>query len=142
MRGQYRIVAATFVAGVLLYPVPARSEDVISGEQVVGTERVAESVGVHDLTVDGGVVSGMLTNRSGKTLRDVQLLIRHEWLWKNEFRPGGNSPSRAVYFLIRGDLPAGGETPFTYRADPPLPIRSDGRFNTSVQVVDFVEVGS
>jgi hypothetical protein len=134
-------VFAALTVGLGLHPGPARSADVIqSGDRVVPNERVTESVALRDVTVDGGIVSGVLTNTSGKALRDVQLLIRYDWLWRNEFRPGEDNPSRAVYYTVPGDIPPGGQTKFTYRADPPLPERSDGHFNTSVKVAGFVEV--
>jgi len=133
-------VATALTVGLVIHPRPARSTDVIqSRDRVVPSERVTESVALRDVTVDGGVVSGALINTSGKALHDVQLLIRYDWLWRNEFRPGEDSSDRAVYYTVRGDIPPGGQTKFTYRADPPLPERSDGHFNTSVQVVGFVE---
>ena len=134
-------VTAVVAIGLVTHAPPARSAEVIvSPERVVPSERVAESVGLRDVVVEGDVVSGVLTNRSGKVLRDVQLLIHHDWLWKNEFRPGEDNPGRAVYYTVAGEIPPGGQTTFTYRADPPLPARSDGRFTTSVEVVGFVEV--
>jgi len=134
------VVATALTVGLVLHPRPARSADVIqSGARVVPNERVTESVALRDVTVDGGVVSGVVTSTSGKALHDVQLLIRYDWLWRNEFRPGEDSPSRSVYYTVPGDIPPGGQTKFTYRADPPLPERSDGHFNTSVEVVGFVE---
>ena len=136
-----RVIATLLAVGLAIHPGLARSADVfVSAERVVPSERVAEGVALRDVTVDGGVVSGVLTNRSDKVLRDVQLLIQYDWLWKNEFRPGEDNPGRAVYYTVPGEIPPGGQTTFTYRADPPLPARSDGRFNASVEVVGFVEV--
>jgi hypothetical protein len=34
-----------------------------------------------------------------------------------------------------------GSLPFTYHPSPSLPRRDDGHFETSVQIVGFVEVG-
>ena len=141
LSGTLYVIATAMAVGLVIHAGPARSADVIvSPERVVPSERVAESVALRDVRVKGDVVSGVLTNRSGKVLRDVQLLIKHDWLWKNEFRPGEDNPGRAVYYTVPGEIPPGGQTTFTYRADPPLPARSDGRFNTSVEVVGFVEV--
>lgn len=141
LSGTLYVIATTVAVGLVIHAWPARSADVIvSPERVVPSERVAESVALRDVRVEGDVVSGVLTNRSGEVLRDVQLLIKHDWLWKNEFRPGEDNPGRAVYYTVPGEILPGGQTTFTYRADPPLPARSDGRFNTSVEVVGFVEV--
>jgi hypothetical protein len=135
------VVATALTVGLVTHPGPARSVDVIqSGDRVVPSERMTDSVALRDVTVNGGVVSGILTNTSGKALHDVQLLVRSDWLWRNEFRPGEDSPGRSVYYTVPGEIPPGGQTKFTYSADPPLPERSDGHFNTSVRVVGFVEV--
>ena len=135
------VIATGLALGLAIHPGLARSADVfVSAEGVVPSERVAEGVALRDVTVDGGVVSGVLANTSGKVLRDVQLLIQHDWRWRSEFRPGEDNPSRAVYYVVPEEIPPGGQTKFTYRTDPPLPERSDGHFNTSVRVVGFVEV--
>ncbi len=136
------VIATALTVGLVIHAQCARSADVVvSPERVVPSARVAESVALRDVTVEGDLVSGVLTNRSGKVLRDVQLLIQHDWRWRNEFRPGEDNPGRAVYYTVPGEIPPGGQTTFTYRADPPLPARPDGRFDTSVEVVGFVEVG-
>src|SRR5438552_16487186 len=95
------VIAAVLAIGLAIHPGLARSADVsVSPERVVPSERLAEGVALRDVTVDGGVVSGVLTNTSGKVLRDVQLLIQHDWRWQNEFRPGGHDPSRAVSCVV------------------------------------------
>jgi len=102
---------------------------------------VAEAVVVRNLTVTDGTVSGDLVNTSPRLVRDVRLLIRHTWLWTSEQSPGEESPGRAAYSTVREDIPPGGSRSFTARANPPLPVRSDGRFETSVEVVGFTEIG-
>ena len=136
-----RVIATLLAVGLAIHPGLARSADVfVSAERVVPSERVAEGVALRDVTVDGGVVSGVLANTSGKVLRDVQLLIQHDWRWRSEFRPGEDNPSPAVYYVVPEEIPPGGQTKFTYRTDPPLPERSDVHFDTSVRVGGFVEV--
>src|SRR5207244_12946567 len=98
----------------------------VSAERVVPSERVAEGVALRDVTVDGGVVSGVLANTSGKVLRDVQLLIQHDWRWRSEFRPGEDNPSRAVYYVVPEEIPQGGPPKFLSRTDQRLPSRSTG----------------
>jgi len=39
------------------------------------------------------------------------------------------------------NLPPGGTVEFSYRPEPPLPGRDDGRFETTVDVVGWMEVG-
>jgi len=101
----------------------------------------AEAVVVRNLTVTDGTVSGDLVNTSRHLVRDVRLLVRHTWLWASERSPGEESPGRAEYPTVHEDIPPGGSRSFTMRADPPLPVRSDGRFETSVEVVGFTESG-
>src|SRR5689334_4348741 len=81
---------------------------------------------VSNVKVEDGVVTGELRNNSDNTVRDAQVLIRYTWLWKNEFHPGSDDPSRSVYYTVPGDLPAHGTSRFQYSPTPPLPTRADG----------------
>ena len=110
-------------------------------ERVATTSEAAQMVVVQDVRVHDGVVSGSMLNNSTRVLRDVKLLIRHQWLWRNERNPGTDNPGRADFYTVVGDLPAGGRVPFEYTITPPLPDRSDGTFRTTVEVVGFTEVG-
>jgi hypothetical protein len=96
---------------------------------------------VRDVTTRHGVVSGVLVNGSRKLLRDVRLLIHHDWLWKDEKHPGEDSPGRVDYYTVRSDLGPGKSLDFTYRTEPPLPDRDDGHFETAVEVVGWTEIG-
>src|SRR2546422_4367718 len=126
------VIVTALAVGLAIHPGLARSADVfVSAERVVPSERVAEGVALRDVTVDGGVVSGVLTNTSGKVLRDVQLLIQHDWRWRNEFRPGGDDPRPAVYYGVPEEIPPGGPTEFTPPTHPPPPARGGGHFHTS-----------
>lgn len=100
-----------------------------------------EAVVVRNVIVTDGSVSGDLVNTSHHLVRDVRLLVRHTWLWANERSPGEDNPGRTAYATVHEDIPAGGSLPFTVRPDPPLPVRSDGRFETSVEVVGVTEIG-
>jgi hypothetical protein len=100
-----------------------------------------EAVVVRNLIVTDGTVSGVLVNTSHHLVRDVRLLVRHTWLWANERSPGEDSPGRTTYTTVHEDIPPGGSLPFTVRPNPPLPVRSDGRFETSVEVVGVTEIG-
>jgi hypothetical protein len=138
------VVAAMLLLGPCLGIGPARADDqaTVSPETVVvPPERLAEEVTVRDLrTTEDGEVSGVVENRSGKPLRDVQLLIRYGWLWNNERSPGADAPGRAVYYTLPGELPAGGTRDFTYRPTSPLPARSDGRYQTTIEVAGLTEI--
>lgn len=90
-----------------------------------------------------GIVSATLVNRTNHSVRDIRLLIRHEWLWNNEMSPGPDylNPGRAVFHTVEGDIPAQGRKEFVYRPDPPLRSNSAGSFKTEVEVAGFSEVG-
>jgi hypothetical protein len=107
---------------------------------VLGGDESSRVVAIRNLAVKEGTVTGDLVNTSPRTLRDVQLLIRHTWLWKNEMHPGEDSASDAVYYTVEGDIPAGGTKPFTYRPASPLPSRPDGSYETSVSVAGYSEL--
>ena len=104
------------------------------------TERTTEVVAVRNLSVKDGVVSGDLANQSPRPVRDVELLIRYVWHWKNEFRPGKESPGMAVYHTVEGEIPPGESRRFVYTPPSPLPSRLDGTFETIVAVAGFSEV--
>ncbi|HEY3305826.1 MAG TPA: hypothetical protein VGL70_20055 [Candidatus Binatia bacterium] len=127
-------VLSAFLAGIEFQPDAARSATLMSQEQAT------QVVSLRNLTVKDGVVSGELVNKSPRTIRDVQLLIRYTWLWNNEMHPGEQSPGDAVYSTVEGDVPSGGSKPFTYRPQSPLPERPDGHFEVSASVAGFTEI--
>ena len=115
---------------------PLFSQTVFSQQQagsVLGIEKVAAQ--------PDGTVSGEIRNNSKNTVRDVQLFIRYTFLWKNEYHPGKESPSVAFYPTISGDIAPGGSLPFKFTPTPPLPKRTDGRFEApSVSIAGFTQI--
>jgi hypothetical protein len=107
---------------------------------VVPSSEAAQTVVINDLTVHEASVSGTIVNKSSATVRDVALLLRQVWQWKNERHPGADSPGRTLPFTFRGDIPPNASAPFTFQT-PPLPQRSDGRFVATMDVTGFTEVG-
>jgi hypothetical protein len=106
---------------------------VVGGDQAVAV--------VRDVVAQAdGSVSGVVANTSTRALRDVRLMIAHEWLWKNEFHPGADDPGRAVEYTIPGEIPPGGQMRFTTPPEP-LPSRSDGYFRPRVDVVSLTQIG-
>lgn len=99
-----------------------------------------QGVAVRNVISQNGEVSGEIVNYSPRTLRDVELLIRHVWHWKNEFRPADDNPGMASYYTVVKEIPPGGSVPFTYTQLSPLPSRADGQFETMVSVAGFTEV--
>ena len=119
-----------------LWPKPSWSQTVLSQQQagsVLTIEKVAAQA--------DGTVSGEIRNNSKNTIRDVQLFVRHTFLWKDEYHPGKESPSAASYPTISGEITPGGSLPFKFTPTPPLPNRSDGRFlSPTVSIAGFTQV--
>jgi len=123
-----------FELAVIACPNLAISQTVLSKDQ---SSRVLV---LNNVSAQDGVVSGELRNNSSNLVRDVQLLIRYEWLWKNEFHPGKDDPGSSVYYNVPGEIPPGGTARFQYTPNPPLPKRTDGSFQISASVAGFTEV--
>lgn len=92
-------------------------------------------------TAPDGTVTATLVNNSNTIMRDVKLLVRYAWVWKNERHPGEDGPGRSLYVPVSGDIAAGASVPFSYTPSPPLPSRTDGNFVTTVSVQGFTQVG-
>jgi hypothetical protein len=123
--------------GMVAVPAHARTT-----EDVISAHKASQAVMVTDLQVRDGVISGKVVNKSSSTLRDVKLMVDHAWLWKNEWHPGANSPSRTDFYTLPQAIPPHGTVAFRDHINPPLPQRTDGRFETIVKVMDFTEVGT
>jgi len=130
----YRVVVG--IALMIMSTLPA----ITAADMIGSAEQVTQTVAVRNVASQNGVVSGEIVNHSSQTLRDVEVLIRHVWHWKNEFRPGNDNPGMASYYTVVEEIPPGGSVPFTYRQLSPLPSRADGQFETMVSVAGFTEV--
>jgi hypothetical protein len=136
MRGFLKARAAVVVLGLITVAGVVRAADTL-----IADEQPSHDVTVRDVTTRRGAVSGVLVSHSRKVLRDVRLLVHHTWLWKDELKPGDDSPGRVDYYTVRSTLPSGASVDFTYRPEPPLPDREDGHFETTVDVVGWTEIG-
>lgn len=102
-------------------------------------EEIARIVTIENVAVQDGTVSGEARNHSANTLRDVQLFIRHTWLWDNEFHPGSEDPGTSSIYTLPKEIPPQGRLAFT-SPPPQLPKLSGGHFVTSVFITGFTEV--
>jgi hypothetical protein len=100
----------------------------------------SQIVTIQNTKIENGAVSGELVNKSNRTVRDVQLSIRHIWQWNDEFHPKEDSLSTSVFYAIKSEIAPGGSVSFTYRPPVLLPSRPDGFFETTVTVAGFTEV--
>ena len=129
-------VSVLFGSILSFWPEPSFSQMVSSQQQADSVLRIENVAAEPD-----GSVSGVIRNNSKNTVRDVQLFVRSTFLWKNEFRPGKESPSVASYPTISGEIAPGGSLPFKFTPNPPLPKRMDGRFERpSVSIAGFTQV--
>ncbi len=127
------------VLAAVLAPIALHAE-MVTEERIVPGDRLGEDVEVRDVHARDGAVSGSVVNRSRARLRDVRLMIRHQWLWNDEMHPGNDQYSRADYFTVPGEIPPGGQAEFTYRPSSPLEEGRGGHFETDVRVASVVEV--
>jgi hypothetical protein len=119
----------------------AGSARALTVEEPISARLASQEVITTDVRAHDGVISGMVVNKSGNTLRDVKLMIDHAWLWTNERRPGTDDPSRTDFYTMPQAIPPHGAVAFEYRTSPPLSDRTDGRFDTVVKVAGFTEIG-
>jgi hypothetical protein len=130
-----RFVMTTTALGLVL-AAPAFAE-------TYATEtRVASRVEVRDVRGDATSISGRLVNLTGRTLANLKLSVNDTFLWTNERTPGSNDPSQAESYLLRQQIPAKSSVPFTVFRKSPLPMRSDGQFQTKVEVMGMSEQGA
>lgn len=128
-----KLLSAIFGALVCVSAVEIQAADVnISDQQ-------PQAVTIRNVKVQAGAVSGEVVNSSPNIIRDVQLLIRSTWLWKNEMKPGEDNRSDAVFYNVDGEIPAGGSKPFTY--SPSSSMKEDaGRYEVSVKIAGFTQL--
>ena len=136
------LLAGGAALGLVVCAPPARAESVIVSPEtaVVSPDEMSRAVKVEDVRVRGDEVSAKIVNNSGKAVRDVQLLVKYVWLWNNERKPGTDNPGRSAYETLPGELAPGESKEFTYRPDQPLPHRTDGHFDPSVEVAGVTEI--
>jgi hypothetical protein len=128
------------VAGLGLLSAPSFAGSVAAEPilpQQAAKVAVATDVHTHD-----GVVTGKIVNESNDTIRSVKLMVDHAWMWKDEWKPGNNDPSRTDFYVVHKEIPPRGSATFEYKTSPPLPHRNDGHFETLVKVAGFTQIGS
>jgi len=109
-------------------------------QTVLAKDEASKAVAIQNLNVAGSKITGDMVNMTPHFIRDVELLIQYHWLWKNEFKPGENSPGRAVFVPLNKEIGPGKSMPFEYTPAPPLPARNDGEFQPEVSIAGFTTV--
>ena len=130
----YRTRASYVACAVLIFSsVGSRAEDVVSGEQI------AAKVALQNLHFEGQTLHGQVVNKTGHRVEDVQLLIAYNWLWRNEFKPGAQSPAWATTTTLAEPLNPNEVYEFTYAPERAVLASDDGEFQPSVKVIGFTE---
>jgi hypothetical protein len=122
-----------------------KTEEVTNQKSATATVRSRETAGRvvnlrNVMSTEAGKVSGEVVNNSKQTLRDVQLQILYSWRWKDENHPGKDDPGKAIYHVLKQDIPAGQTLRFSYEPSPPFAAREDGQFDIGVKIAGFAEV--
>jgi hypothetical protein len=128
-----RFVITTAVLGLFL-ATPASSSDLLGTQS--GMTSVVE---VRDVKGDAGSVSGRLVNLTGHTLSNLKLSVSDTFSWTSERNPGSADPSQAGTYMLAQQIPPKGSAPFTVQRRATLPTRSDGQFQTKVEVTGVTQ---
>jgi hypothetical protein len=127
------------LAGLLL--TVAGFASLAAGQELTTPRQLGHAVALENVSArDNGTLSGTLANSTDYVIRDVKLMIDYAWIWRNDFRPGEDSPGRTVYFTVHGDIAPHGQQSFSYEPSPPLPSRHDGHFKPEVKVVGYTQM--
>ena len=130
------LTVAALIAGMTWIGAAGAQEHLVAGRKTNG------DVTVRDVANANGEISGVLVNNSGRQLHDIRLMVHHNWFWKSETKPGDDNPGRVEYYTVKTTIEPHGTANFKYHPSPPLPTdRTDGHFQTAIDVVGYTEVG-
>jgi len=134
VRGDYsqRKRLIVLAAGALLW----LSASIGGAADVSSPRDIDRDVTIDSVQSEAGHVSGVIRNHSSESVSDVRLLIQQTYLWPNEFKPMGESPSRAVVRLIAGPIAPGDLVRFSEAV--PAPEVGPGSFEAHVQVLGYL----
>ncbi len=104
---------------------------------LVNEPAIEEAVEVSDTAIRDSGLRSVIKNKSENRIDAVNLVVRYDWVWKDERNPGDNNPGWVEFVTLNEDLQPGDTTTFTYNPDRTLPQREDGWFMPRVEVVGF-----
>ncbi len=125
---------------VFLFFVNVQPSGAGTAETVISRSDAPRLVDVRDVTINGGVVSGEVVNRSSDVLRDVQLQIRSTLYWENERKPGEDTRGDVEYVTVSGPISPGGTARFTKRLGSESVSDTAGHLETQVSVAGFTRL--
>ena len=128
--------ATALLFGAILLALPRAAVP----QTIRSHQDAARILTIDEVRINDGAVSGEVYNRSTHMVREVQLFIRHTWLWDNEMKPGKDDPGTSSYATLPKEIPAGGKMSFRFMPSPALTKLSGGHYETSVAIAGFTEV--
>jgi hypothetical protein len=134
MNARISLIGVLTAVTLLLAPAAANAQ------RIIGSNETAQSLEVRNVAVNNNVITGEVVNKTPHLMRDVELLIKYHWRWKNEMKPGADSSGRSVFIKLDRDLRPGEPFSFTYKPDPPLPSRPEGYYVAEVSPAGFAVV--
>ncbi|MCB1746310.1 MAG: hypothetical protein H6977_06265 [Gammaproteobacteria bacterium] len=121
--------------GVLLTALATTPAVATPAPTRIAPDALAARVAVAPWYVDQGRINGMIQNRSDRTVLEVVVLVRYGWLWARPELADGDEPGWAEYVTLDEPIAPGDSLPFVYAPGRPLPVRDDGHFVPSVEIV-------
>lgn len=122
---------AILLAVVTAAPVAAAERE----PRLVDERTIEHTANLSTLRAHEGGIDAVLENRSTHMLDDVVVIVRYDWLWKDDLNPGEHNPGWVEYVTLNERLMPGERVPFVYTPRDPLPQRDDGWFAPSAEVV-------
>jgi hypothetical protein len=105
-------------------------------DTAITTAKAAE-VTVRNVQAMGTQVQGEVVNNTGDNVVGAELVVRHQWLWANEQKPGTDDPGWIDIYPLAVTIPPGGTAPFSVEATQLPTQRTDGSFATSAFVRSY-----
>lgn len=112
-------------------PVTAVERD----PRLVDESTIERTANLSTLRVSDSGIDAVLENRSAHVLDNVVIVVRYDWLWKDDLNPGEHNPGWVEYVTVDQRLMPGERIPFVYTPRSPLPQRDDGWFAPSAEVI-------
>jgi hypothetical protein len=128
---------AALLVSLISFGVCVRTASAQCASTVLQETAAQRQLEVSDVLAAPERVQGVVINRTDAVAKDVVLLVRYEWLWLNERKPGEDTMSFADTTMVAGDIPPGGTAGFAYMPTRYLPNRQDGHYRIEVSVKSF-----
>ncbi|MEX0806129.1 MAG: hypothetical protein WD688_22835 [Candidatus Binatia bacterium] len=129
---------AIIFSSAMILVAPAMAP--IGAQTVLTSQEASKVLSFEDMNMTASKISGVVTNRSPHTIKDVELMIQYHWLWQDERNPGQNPPGRTAIIELDKPFEPGQSHRFSFTPQPPLPSRNDGHFRPEVDVAAFTTV--